>query len=100
VLPVVLHIYNVGQLATIDLKLRRGAATYAAVSASNRRMTSGARSIASNNARAGASGVLLPIMQCCDREVERVGKFNLCHSEALPQNLNATLAAFLQVARE
>src|SRR5712691_8394800 len=42
--------------------LRRYAA-YAVVSASSQRMTSGSRSIASNRARAGASGVL----RCCSQ---------------------------------
>ena len=36
---------------------------YATASASNRRMTSGSRSIANNNARAGASGML----RCCSQ---------------------------------
>ena len=70
--------------------LRRICRYYAALSASNRRMSSGSRSIANNNARAGASGVL----RCCSQSRKVVmGRWKAPANSAcvIPRRCRSTL---------
>ncbi len=64
---------------------------YAVVSASSLSIAFGSRSIASNRARAGASGAaaLLPVAQGADRQLKRPRKNLLRHAKTLSQHFDA-----------